>query len=230
MLPATADAQRTEELESLYRFKKGLEPSPILYRDAGHVKVNTGDQLMVFVASEESEDRLGDVIASDGWQLDNYKSNPVFLWMHDQHTPPIGSIGKVWTDVKQLLASPRWDDEDDFAKLIHGKYQRGFLKAVSVGFRAQEFEEREASGGRGGLHFKKQELVEISAVPVPAHPRALQKLNLDERKFYFMGDVLKGEIKSLREGLDNIEEFLNLQKQSQIARQSLMKATSDIWR
>ena len=227
---ASIDAQRTEELESLYRFKKGLEPSPVLHRDTGHVKVNAGDQPMVFVASEESEDRLGDVIAADGWQLDNYKNDPVFLWMHDQSIPPIGNISKVWLDVKQLLASPRWDEEDDFAKLIHGKYQRRFLHAVSVGFRAQEFEEREATGGRGGLHFKKQELVEISAVPVPAHPRALQKLNLDERKFYFMGDVLKDEIKSLREGLNNIEEFLTLQKQSQTARQSLIKAASDIWR
>lgn len=227
-----SDSYRDEEQEALYRYKKGLEPAPLIYRNTGHIKVNPSssgnDQPMVFVASEESEDRLGDLIAADGWITDSYKANPVFLWMHDQSIPPIGSMAKVWNEGKQLLASPKWDDQDEFASLIKGKYQRGFLKAVSVGFRVLEFDERENSKGRWGFHSKKQELVEISAVPVPAHPKTLQKLGLGERHFYFIGDLLKDDINSLRSNLEHIERLLDESK-PKIAGQSIADAIRTHW-
>jgi hypothetical protein len=42
-----------------------------------------GDGPITFVASDETEDRLGDVLRSEGWDLDGYRRNPVFLWAHD---------------------------------------------------------------------------------------------------------------------------------------------------
>ena len=141
--------------------------------------------LVTFVASDESEDRLGDILRADGWQLESFKENPVFLYAHDPTFPPIGTVANVRVDGKQLLATVRFDDDDEFAAMVHRKYVQGFMRAVSVGFRAVEFEERIGTEGKKGIVFKKQELVEISAVAVPAHPKALRKA-LGERGRYWL--------------------------------------------
>jgi hypothetical protein len=45
---------------------------------------------MAFVISTDEVDRHGDVIQAQGWQLDAYRNNPVFLWAHDYSRPVIG--------------------------------------------------------------------------------------------------------------------------------------------
>lgn len=181
------DQDREEELEALEQYRKGLQPAPILYRADG-IKVNTKPgELMTFIASDESEDRLGDVITASGWQLENFQKNPVFLYMHNPFIPPIGTWQKIWVEQNQLLASPHWDEGDDFAQLIKGKYERGIMRAISVGFRAHEFEEvpNKEMGKDSKLIFKKQELLEISAVAVPAHSKTLKRA-LENRKYFWI--------------------------------------------
>ena len=60
-----------------------------------------------------------------------------------------------------------------FAEEIKRLYLDGFMNGVSVGFRALETESRRADSGRRGTVFKRQELLEISAAPVPLHPLTL---------------------------------------------------------
>jgi hypothetical protein len=48
-----------------------------------------------FVLSDETVDRYGDVIVASGWQLANFKKNPIALFGHDQSTP----IG-VWENLR----------------------------------------------------------------------------------------------------------------------------------
>lgn len=171
---------REGDLKALESYRQGMGPAPVLTKDGGSLVKVEAEGPVLFVASEETEDRLGDVITTAGWQLENYRKNPVFLFAHDQSIPPIGMSAKTWTEGKQLLAQVRFDEQDDFAQLVKGKYQRKFLRAVSVGFKALEFEERKLDQPGPdrdyGLLFKRQELVEISAVPVPAHPAALAKI------------------------------------------------------
>ena len=47
------------------------------------------------------------------------------------------------------------------------------MRGISVGFRALETERRDSSTGGSGILFKRQELLEISAAPVPLNPAAL---------------------------------------------------------
>ena len=55
-------------------------------------------------------------------------------------------------------------------------YRQRFLRAVSVGFRAREFSFRkDRDGSVDGVEYTRQELLELSAVPVPANPHALAK-------------------------------------------------------
>jgi HK97 family phage prohead protease/HK97 family phage major capsid protein len=130
---------------------------------------------MEFVLSDESIDRMGDVIAADGWDLTNFNKNPVALFSHRSDFP-IGVWRNLRSDGKALRGhlelapegtSPRIDE---IRKLIDA----GILKAVSVGFKPIKSVERKDDEGRWlGQHFLKQELVETSVVAVPANPNAL---------------------------------------------------------
>ena len=123
-------------------------------------------------AAVGSEDRKGDVIDASGWELDGYRRNPVFLWAHDRSRPPIGKSQRIWVEESALYAVVEFAPTD-FACEIAGLYERGFMRGVSVGFLPLETELRQASNGRRGYLYRRQELLEISAVPVPMHDDAL---------------------------------------------------------
>lgn len=125
-----------------------------------------------YVLSTASSDRVSDTIAADGWDLKNYLKNPVLLWGHDKKLPPIGkaiSIGVVGQQLEGVyeFASA---DVSPFADTIYKLVIGGFCPAGSVGFMPTEWSYDE---GRGGYNFLKQELLEFSAVTVPANPEAL---------------------------------------------------------
>ena len=177
---------REAEIEALDAHKRGVAEAPVLYRASGYAKEHGEDGEQVFVASEESEDRMGDVIEVKGWQLDNFKKNPVVMWAHDYRIAPLGTAPKLWVDDKQLLNLVGWDDADPYAQFIKGKYERKIMRAESVGFRPLEFEpmkEADAKGMFPSFRFTKTELLEISLVPIPAHPAALRKAMGDNTKF-----------------------------------------------
>jgi HK97 family phage prohead protease len=133
---------------------------------------------------EESPDRMGDVITASGWQLDNFKKNPVFMLSHDHSGLPIGTVPTIGVEAKQLISTVQFDKGDPEAMAVKGKYERGVMRAVSVGFRALDFEERAETGKQRGILFKSAELLEISAVAVPAHPAALIRRAMREQRFY----------------------------------------------
>ncbi len=159
---------READMKALVAYKSGKADAPTLYKPTGFFKSVSEDKTMTFVASEESPDRMGDVVSAAGWQLDEFKKNPVYMYSHNYGMPPVGIVPKVWIDGKQLLNVVKWDEEDEFARQIEGKFKRGIMKAESVGFRVLDFKELDR-----GVQFLKQELLEISAVAVPAHPHAL---------------------------------------------------------
>jgi HK97 family phage prohead protease len=119
-----------------------------------------------FVASTEDVARDGMVIEAAGWQLEPYRSNPVVLWAHDYSKPPIGKA-TVTVEDKRLMADVEFDQGDELAREIERKYRQGYLNAVSVGWRTLEM-----APGREP-RITKAELLDVSAVPVPADPGAL---------------------------------------------------------
>jgi HK97 family phage prohead protease len=130
-----------------------------------------------FILSDETVDRIGDVIAADGWLLDNFKKNPIALFGHDRNFP-IGKWANVHVDKKAKAlrgtldipkgVSPRIDE---IRALIDG----GYLPAVSVGFQPLKVEALKDDKGEDtdGYRYVKQELLECSVVPIPANPNAL---------------------------------------------------------
>ena len=131
---------------------------------------------MSFVLSTDEVDRHGDVISSGGWSLESYRQNPVFLWAHDYARPVIGRAVETWLEAHQLLAQVEFAPTA-FAQEVAGLYLAGYQRGVSVGFKPLRFEERrdEKTGAVLGIRFLDQELLEVSAVPVPANRSALRR-------------------------------------------------------
>ncbi len=130
-------------------------------------KVNEEEGVLeAAIASTSVVDRAGDIISQEGWELDNFKKNPQFLWGHNMrdYRPPIGRVEKIWFEGDKLMFKPKFDMKDPFAAELFRKVKEGFLNAFSVGFNPLEIE---------GNTFTKSELLEISLVAVPANQEAL---------------------------------------------------------
>jgi hypothetical protein len=163
----------------------------------GIVKSDEDSRTITWAISDESTDRMGDVIRVAGWDLSEYEKNPVILWSHDQgmdHSiPAIGKALRTWKGEKRgggaaLMQEAEFAPGDihPFADTIYQLAIRGFLNAVSVGFRPSEVyvpksaeEREELKLGPRGVDFRKTELLENSVVNVPANPNALQNAMSD---------------------------------------------------
>ncbi len=176
------------------------------------VKVENDDRReLLFTISSDSVDRDGDKIAVDGWQLDAYRKNPVVLWAHDYRNLPIARSEKVWIEAGKLKSLARFVPQDisDFADRVYRLYKAGFLSATSVGFRPVKWAWTEDKDRKLGIDFEQQELLEYSAVPVPANPDALIEaraagIDIEPLKTWARGIFDARNIKSLRE----FEDFL----------------------
>lgn len=131
-----------------------------------------GEGQYSFVISTGSVDRDRDKIATDGWDLANYRKNPTVLWAHDSRGLPIGRAESILSSNGQLKARVKFAPADvyAFADTVRRLVDGGFLNATSVGFIPKETSYDEE---RGGFNFLKQELLEFSLVPIPANPEAL---------------------------------------------------------
>jgi len=139
-------------------------------------------RLIEFIITDESVDRMADTIATKGWDIKAWKKNPVVLWAHSHYDPPVGRGESIEVDktLKQIRSicefTPR--DLNPLGYMVYQMYKQKFLNATSVGFKPKEYSwvteaEDAERAKRGGINFLKQELLEYSAVPVPANPNAL---------------------------------------------------------
>jgi HK97 family phage prohead protease len=133
-----------------------------------------GDCLDV-CASDETLDRYNEVIQASGWVLDHYAANPVIQNCH-QYGDIIYTIGKALrTEVAGGRLRQRWQfasDANPMAKIAYGLYRGGYLNAASVGFIPLEWRNG-AKTGEPARVYTRQELLEVSAVGIPANPNAL---------------------------------------------------------
>jgi len=127
------------------------------------------------IASDEAPDRDKDIIRVEGWNLKNYTKSPRGLWMHNYFEHPHFKTlkTKIDKDSKQFRFQPQFDTHDR-ALMTWNQFANGFLDDFSVGFIPGQFDyvnpDDKWSGGRD--FTKGHELLEISAVTVPANPNA----------------------------------------------------------
>ena len=136
-----------------------------------------------FVASTATLDRYHEIIEPAGWRLDSYRRNPVFQNAHN-YGDVLFTLGKALvTEVRSVGGREALCQRIQFAtevnpvaRIAYGLYKGGFLNAVSVGFIPLRWED----GGTGAAgapvarrRYLEQELLEVSAVAIPANPDAL---------------------------------------------------------
>jgi HK97 family phage prohead protease len=122
------------------------------------------------IFSTGDEDRQGEVIDQNGWNLEEYKKNPVVLFAHDHYQPAIGKMVELEIDSEGNLSGAIQfaAKEYDFAMTIYKLYKGEFMRGFSVGFI------NEGSRDNGGVTVLiKNTLFEVSAVNVPANAMAL---------------------------------------------------------
>ncbi len=128
-----------------------------------------------YIFSDPSVARDNHVIEAGAWDLANFLRNPVFLWAHDQDSPPIGRVTQIGERGEQLVGAVEYMDRDisPFADSIYQMTMAGFLNATSVSWLPVEWKYSTDRARSGGIDFSRVELLEISQVPVPALPTAL---------------------------------------------------------
>jgi hypothetical protein len=168
-----------------------------------------------FKISSEVVDRDGDILIAKGCDFTNFAKNPQFLAFHNYHEYPLG-IPKNWgiegdavycdvyfPKLEELATDAEQASEK--AKLVdftYHCYKTGMLNAVSVGFIPKEASPLE----EGGMEITEWELLEFSAVSVPANQDALaqavKSFGINENDLV---DPIE-RIKSLEEKIKGIED------------------------
>lgn len=162
---------------------KGKEP---LKREfvATDVFVDDDERTVTATITTSAVDRYNEVVLAKGADLENFLKNPVVLWVHNSHEPPIAKALWIKKSRNKIVAKLKFVSKEvsEFAEQIYQMYKSGFLKAFSIGFRpdfdeirAPKPEEIEKNPAWANVRrlFLKWELLEFSAVPVPANPEAL---------------------------------------------------------
>ena len=90
----------------------------------------------VFVLSDERLNRKGDVVDSAGWQLDEFRQNPIALFNHDPDRI-VGNWSNVRVENRALVGefqpvAPGTSQLGDEVRLL---VEQDILRAASVGFR-----------------------------------------------------------------------------------------------
>ena len=154
--------------------------------------LDLGERRVQFTISREVVDRDGDILRASGVDLTNYYKNMVFLSFHNTRDFPLGKTEKVWVEgdrVKAIVYFPTLDElsskpeyASEKARLVdftYFCYKTKMLNAVSVGFIPLEWTETKT-----GYDITKWELLEFSAVAVPANQdaiaEAVKSFGLDE--------------------------------------------------
>lgn len=183
-----ATIKQMEELgaDTVAAIKTNPEILQVRVKAQEPISVNEEQRKISYVVSDETPDRVGDIIQVRGWDLSNYKNNPVILWAHEaKDVPPIGRGHNVRRRYgpDRLTADVEFAPKEahEFADTIYQLAKRGFIRATSVGFMPKEAaqldkEQRSQLGlGPYGQLFTESELMEISIVAVPANPSALEE-------------------------------------------------------
>jgi len=147
------------------------------YKDCRITDINEKERTMVVTASDETVDRYNEIMKVAGCKYRNDGKLP-FLWSHNrkEDLPPIGK--SMWVKRMKGLEAVRAKIEfapTEFADSIYNLYKGGFLTGVSIGFlpiKDREPTKEEVKKGAKRI-IEEWELLEISAVPIPANPNAV---------------------------------------------------------
>src|SRR4051812_30454485 len=144
--------------------------------------VNRDARTVDIVASDFSLDSFGTRIDPNGWDLEQFRKNPVICLQHDSYSGlPVASAipESIRVDNGRLVMTPQFPPEGttDDADEAFGLIAAGVLRGVSVGFEPIEWEdtvEKLPDGQEIRVRvYTKQRLMEVSFVTIPSNDNGL---------------------------------------------------------
>lgn len=133
-----------------------------------------------FVISTESVDTYRTVWKMDGWDLEQYRQNPVVAYNHYATGPnPDTIIGtsEVRKEGNQLVATLILEEGNPIADRVQSKLEKGILRGASIGAIPMDGHWGKRSDGEDPdvFYFTKQRLMEWSVVSIPSNPDAFKR-------------------------------------------------------
>lgn len=194
-----------------------LEKGKNSKKDLSTFTEDMGNRTVRFTISKEVVDRDGDILRAAGCDFSNYMKNPVFCGFHNTRDFPLGKVVKFWVEgnaVKADVYFPKLEELSSDMNNVSEKarlidfcfhcYKTGMLNAVSVGFIPLEWIETE-----NGFDILKWELLEFSAVAVPANQDAIAEAVKSFGDEFAKGLVSRPMEKSGRRVSAQTREILN---------------------
>jgi HK97 family phage prohead protease len=174
------------------------------------------DRVIRFVGSTEKVDRDGDIIMAEGWNLKNYKKNPVVLINHQRPADAVSyaKTKKVWVDknTKSLMFDIEFPPPEvsSVGDSLYKWFKWAGAGATSVGFLPNRTKTtyRENKDGTRTRVFNEQDLLELSLVSTPANATALMtnKSLEDAVEAKVIDDLELNELKKWFDTLEPVEE------------------------
>lgn len=163
--------------------------------------------------STSAIDRDGESLDVNGWDLKNFKKNPVVLPAHQYSQPAIGKATKVKVEDGKLNFKIQFPEEgvNPLSDIYRKLYKGGYMNASSIGFIPKEW--IDGSGEKEPRRkYLKQELLEISLVSVPSNYEALtleRGITTAKEK----GIISDEDLELIRKSLEGVSDDEQLPKQ-----------------
>lgn len=160
-------------VKSLWEKVKGEYQGLSVDVETLYTKSAEDSKIFDVIFSTADEDRHGDIVMQD-FDLKFFKKNPVFLDSHNYNSIEhiIGKVKNPSTESGKLKGQVEFAMMNPKGVLAEAMASAGFLNATSIGFIPKLFDD--------AGNIVKSELLEISAVSVPANARALFEKMADE--------------------------------------------------
>jgi HK97 family phage prohead protease len=189
----------------LTALEKGEKPRVVKSFNVGYKEFNDAERTITAYCTTIDRDRFGDTVQPGGMKNQNYRRNPVVLWAHNYTIPPIAKSLWEKPDSKGVRMKMQFDVRDE-AMEVYRLYKEGYLNAFSIGFLPIEYEQVFEGKSFTGFNFTEWELIENSAVPVPANPAALQDAY---EKGMIRSDLL---IKGFGDACPSFQNFIDVKR------------------
>ncbi len=146
------------------------------------VDVDVKERTVKAIITTDGVDSDKEVVLTSGLKFDRFQKNPVVLWMHQADVP----IGKsLWQKVgkRQVMAKTQFATTA-VAQEVFKLFEEGILKGWSIGMdpssmKIRDMEEGDVRKRKEWIGAKRMiesaDIVEYSAVSVPANPDALNR-------------------------------------------------------
>ena len=130
------------------------------------------------IISTSALNSYGTRVLTSGVDIEQYKRNPVLLWMHrryDREDIPIGRMEDIHIEGDKIIGTPVFDMTDEFAAKIARKWEQGFLRMSSAGLTILELSDapEHLLPGQTRMTITRSKLDEVSIVDIGANDEAL---------------------------------------------------------